>query len=71
MWDEAEEWHLEKESNQNIIKDKIAIEMVDVFKERYIQYRVYDFLPKEINSIMDSLYIYRGILDEQAKLNNK
>ena len=45
--------------------------MVDVFKERYIQYRVYDFLPKEINSIMDSLYIYRGILDEQAKLNNK
>lgn len=71
MWDEAEEWYPEKETNQNISKDKMAIEMIDVFKERYIQYKVYDFLPKEINSIMDSLYIYRGILDEQAKLNNK
>lgn len=49
-------------------KHGIKYEMTNIFKEKFIQYKVYKFIPKDIENVIESLYIYRGILDENAKL---
>lgn len=59
MWDDAEEPY-QKQS----IKD----EMITIFKEEFIQYRVCEFIPKDIENVIESLYIYREIWDEGVKL---
>lgn len=61
MWDDAEELYPETESSRKKTKDNIVNKMVGVFKESFMQYRVYEFIPKEINIIFDSLYIYGNV----------
>ncbi len=67
MWDDEEEQYTEKENNS--FRSKIANEMIDTFKEEYMRYRIYEFIPKEINRIIDSLSIYYEILDERRKMS--
>lgn len=61
MWDDVDKLNPETESNQKEIKGSIANEMIGIFKESFMEYRVYEFIPKEINDIIDSLYIYGNI----------
>lgn len=59
MWDGADELYQ---------KSSIEDEMRNVIKEKYMQYRVYEFVPKELKNVIDSLHIYHDIWNENAKL---
>ena len=43
-------------------------EIMKIFKEKYILYEVYKFIPKDIKNVIESLKIYHEMLDENAKL---
>ena len=67
MWDVVEEQHSETESGQKSSNGKIINEMIGVFKEKFMEYKFYKIIPKDIRNIIDSLYIYRKILDENTE----
>lgn len=59
MWDGADEPYQ---------KSNMEAEMRNVIREKYMQYRVYEFVPKELKNVIDSLHIYHEIWNENAKL---
>lgn len=68
LWDDEEEPHPETVENPGKFKGCISDEILDVFKEKFAQYKIYEFIPKDIEMITQSLSIYRQILNEDIKL---
>lgn len=58
LWDGAKD---DAEDSRIKTHDSIIDEMIGIFKESFMQYRVYEFIPKEINNIFDSLHVYGNV----------
>ena len=69
LWDGAEERQPVTKDNRKNAKSDLTYKMKAVFKENFMQYRVYEFIPKEISDVINSLGIYYKILDEKFKLS--
>lgn len=67
LWDGAEEHLSETKDSCENSKRELTNRMINVFRECFICYRVFEFIPKEIKDVIDSLGIYREILDERAR----
>lgn len=67
MWDGAEQQYSELKEKQKNVKNNIANKIRVIFKENFMQYKIYEFIPKEIKDVIDSLGIYREFLDERAR----
>lgn len=68
LWEGAEVQQSETTGNQKKFKDDLANRMTEAFKENYMRYRVYEFIPKEISNVINSLNIYYEILNAQSQL---
>lgn len=68
LWEGAEEQQLEIEDNRENVKSDLANKMKEVFKKNFMQYRVYEFIPKEISDVINSLDVYYEILNAQTEL---
>lgn len=71
MWDGAEEQDSEMEGERKNLSGNYMNEMMKVFKETFVRYKVYEFIPKSIEEIMNSLFIFHGVLDEGIELTVK
>lgn len=67
LWEGAEE-QLEAEDSRENAKSDWVNKMAEVFLKNFMQYRVYTFIPKEIDSVIKSLEIYNEIVNERIKL---
>lgn len=67
MWDSSEEQSSEMNIEPINPSNDIANEMISIFKKKFEQYKVYEFIPKNIEDVINSLDIYYEILDEGTK----
>lgn len=71
LWDGAEEQHSKAKDSCESFKSDLTNIMIDVFKECFVRYRVFEFIPKEIKDVTNSIGIYCKILDEMTKLSEQ
>ena len=69
LWDGAEEQHSKAKDSYESSKSNLTNIMIDVFKECFVRYRVFEFIPKEIKDVINSIGIYHKILDEMTKVS--
>lgn len=68
MWDGANDEYPQTEIIAKNANDSIACEMISTFKDIFSQYKIYEFIPKDINAVIDSLHIYSEILNGNTQL---
>lgn len=71
LWEDAEKEQLGIEDSLENDKSDWTNKMMGVFKENFMQFRVYAFIPKEINSVINSLEINYEIVNERIKLGEQ
>lgn len=68
LWEGAEEPQPKTGDGRENSKSDLIDKMTAVFKENFMLYRVYEFIPKEIINVINSLNIYYAILNAQTQL---
>lgn len=67
LWEGAEEPQPKTGDGRENSKSDLIDKMTAVFKENFMRYRVYEFIPKEISNVINSLNIYYEILNAQTQ----